>query len=114
VGRLRPELWRLKNWQLHYDNAPSHNSFVPAIFYENNIIVVPHPPYFSLLPQLKIKLKGRHFDTTTVIEAETQAVLKNTTCKIRLENGRSARNGEYARKGTTLRVMVGGKLKVSF
>jgi hypothetical protein len=27
VKRLRPELWRQKNWLLHHDNAPSHTSF---------------------------------------------------------------------------------------
>jgi hypothetical protein len=37
--------------------------------------VLLHLPYFSLLPQLKIKLKGRHFDKTKMIEAESQAVL---------------------------------------
>jgi hypothetical protein len=45
--------------------------------------VILHPPYspdlapcdFSLFPRLKIKLKGCHFDTTEVIEGESQAVL---------------------------------------
>jgi hypothetical protein len=37
---------------------------------QNNMTVIHHPPYFSLFPQLKIKLKGRHFDTNEVIEAE--------------------------------------------
>jgi hypothetical protein len=32
-----------------------------------------------LFPQLKIKLKGRHFDTTEVLEAESQAVLNTLT-----------------------------------
>jgi hypothetical protein len=41
--------------------------------------VIPHPPYFSLFPQLKTKLKGRHFDTIDVIEAESQSVLYNLT-----------------------------------
>jgi hypothetical protein len=54
VRRLRPELWRQKNWLLHHDNMTS----------------VPHPPYFSLFPRLNIKLKGHHFDTIQVIEAE--------------------------------------------
>jgi hypothetical protein len=30
--------------------------------------VVPHQSYFSLFLRLKIKLKGRHFDTIEVIE----------------------------------------------
>jgi hypothetical protein len=32
-----------------------------------------------LFPRLKIKLKGRHFDTTEMIEAESQAVLTTLT-----------------------------------
>jgi hypothetical protein len=45
--------------------------------------VIPHPPYspdlapcdFSLFPRLKIKLKGRRFDSKEVIEAESHVVL---------------------------------------
>jgi hypothetical protein len=37
--------------------------------------VIPHPPYFPLFPRLKIKLKGCHFDTVEVIDAESQVVL---------------------------------------
>jgi hypothetical protein len=44
---------------------------------EYDVTVVPllPLPYFPLLPRLKIKLKGRHFDTNEVIEEESQAVL---------------------------------------
>jgi hypothetical protein len=53
----------------------------------HNITLVPHPPYssdlppcdFSLLPQLKMKLKGHHVDTMDVIEAESQAALNTLT-----------------------------------
>jgi hypothetical protein len=41
--------------------------------------VVPHLSYFSLFPQLKITLKGSHFDTTEVIKAEWQVVLNTLT-----------------------------------
>jgi hypothetical protein len=41
--------------------------------------VVPHPPYFSPFPRLKMKLKGRHFYTTEVIQAESQTVLNTLT-----------------------------------
>jgi hypothetical protein len=54
---------------------------------------------------LEIKLKGRHFDTTEAIGAESQAVL-NMASRKNLQNGRSAGNGAYARKETTLRVVV--------
>jgi hypothetical protein len=45
--------------------------------------VVPHPPYspdlapsnFFLFPKLKMKLKGRRFQTVEKIQAESQAVL---------------------------------------
>jgi hypothetical protein len=40
---------------------------------------VPHPPYFSLFLQLKIKLKGRHFYTIMVTEAESQEMLNTIT-----------------------------------
>jgi hypothetical protein len=59
---------------------------------------------------LKIKLKSSHFDTSEVIEAESQAVL-NTLIKhgfqnVFKKNGRCAVNGSYAQKGTTSRVVV--------
>jgi hypothetical protein len=42
--------------------------------------VIPYPPpYFSLFLQLKIKLKGRHFDSIEMIEAESQVVLNTLT-----------------------------------
>jgi hypothetical protein len=41
--------------------------------------VILHPPYFSPFPQLKINLRGSHFDTIEVIEAESLAVLTSLT-----------------------------------
>jgi hypothetical protein len=40
-------------------------------FIKNNMTVVPHPPYSPPFPRLNINLKGSHFDTIEVIEAET-------------------------------------------
>jgi hypothetical protein len=55
-------------------------NFLPGNFLtKNNKTVITHPPYFCLFPQQKIKLKGRHFDMIAVMEAESQAVLKNCT-----------------------------------
>jgi hypothetical protein len=66
---------------------------------------------------LKIKLKGLHFDTIEVIDAELQAVL-NTVAEHDFQdafkNGRSAGNCAYMWKGSTLRMMVASKPKVSF
>jgi hypothetical protein len=70
-----------KDWLLHQDNAPSYTSFSPGQFFftKNNMTVFPHPPYFCLLLRLKIKLKGSHFGTIEVIEAESEAVLNTLT-----------------------------------
>jgi hypothetical protein len=65
---------------LHHDNAPSHTSFFTREFVtKKNTTFVSHPPNVSLFPRLKIKLKGRHFDTIEMIEAESQAVLNTLT-----------------------------------
>jgi hypothetical protein len=69
------EGFALKNWLLHRHNAPSHFFFHQGIFDKSNMTVGPHPPYFSLFPQLKIKLKSHHFDTLEVSEAESQVIL---------------------------------------
>jgi hypothetical protein len=62
-----------------------------------------------LFPRLKIKLKGRPFDTTEVIEAESQAFAENLT-----ENYfEDASKNTYVQKETTSRVMVASMPKVS-
>jgi hypothetical protein len=58
----------------------SHTSFFAWEFLsKNNIIIVPHPPYFSLFLRLKVRLKCRHFDTIEVIEARSQTGLNTLT-----------------------------------
>jgi hypothetical protein len=67
--------------------------------------VIPHPPYFSLSPQMKIKLKGHSFHTIEVIKAESQVVLNTITehdfQDAFKKNGRSTGNGAYVRKWAT-------------
>jgi hypothetical protein len=53
--------------------------FHQEIFDQKRYDCGPHPSYFSLFPRLKKKLKGRHFDTIEVIEAESQAMLNTLT-----------------------------------
>jgi hypothetical protein len=53
--------------------------FTREFLMKNNMTVILHPPYLSLFPRLKIKLKGCHFDTIEVIGAELQAVLNTLT-----------------------------------
>ncbi|PNF35319.1 hypothetical protein B7P43_G04817 [Cryptotermes secundus] len=56
-------------------------------FLSKVVTVVPHPPYspdlapcdLFLFPKMKIKLKGRRFDTAEEIQAETQTVLRVNT-----------------------------------
>jgi hypothetical protein len=50
-----------------------------AFFYQKQHDCHPPPTLFSLFSQLKLKLKGLHFDTIGVIEAELQAVLNALT-----------------------------------
>jgi hypothetical protein len=78
---------------------------------------IPHPPYFSLFPRSQVKLKVRRFDTTEVIEAESQGVLNTLTehdFQDHFKNGRSTGNGAYTQKGTTSSVMVAIRRKISF
>jgi len=89
VQRHRPQLWREQTWLLHHDNA-SHTAILTHQFLaKNKIAVIPHPPYspdlapcdFFLFPKMKLKLKGRRFDTIEEIQAETQKVLDTLTEK---------------------------------
>jgi hypothetical protein len=80
VQKLCPELWLQKNWLLYHNNALSHTSYFTREFLtKNNITVVLHPPYFSPFSQLQKKVKGHRFDTSEMIEAESQAVLNTLT-----------------------------------
>jgi hypothetical protein len=49
------------------------------LFTEINMTVVPHSPYLSPSPPLKIKLRCCHFDATEVIEPESQTLLNSFT-----------------------------------
>jgi hypothetical protein len=54
--------------------------FLPGNFFnKNNMTVVPHPPYFSFFPLLKVRLRGSHFHTFEVIEAGSQEVMNILT-----------------------------------
>jgi len=83
-----PDKWKKNNWFLHHDNAPAHTSLVVRQFLTSkNITVIPHLPYspdlapcdFCLFPKMKLRLKGRRFDTTEEIHTETQEVIDTLT-----------------------------------
>ena len=84
VRRKRPDQWRNNTWLLQHDNAPAHAALLTRRFLtDNDMTVVPHSPYshdlppsdFFLFPKLKMKLRGRRFQTLEEIQAESQAVL---------------------------------------
>jgi hypothetical protein len=61
---------------LHHDNALSDNSFSSREFLtKKSMTTISHPLYFSLFPQLNIKLRNINFDLVDAMEAESQAVL---------------------------------------
>jgi hypothetical protein len=76
--------------------------------------VIPHPPYspnlascdFFLFPKMKLKLRGRRFNTTEEIQAEPQRVLDTLTEKKRSKSGRDGGTGVYMREGTTSRAVA--------
>jgi hypothetical protein len=64
--------------------VPTHTSLKTTEVVTNyNMVIVPHPPYslylvpcdFALFPKLKMKLKGRRFETVPDIQRESQGVL---------------------------------------
>jgi hypothetical protein len=70
---ITPNFGDKNNW--YHDNTLYHTSFLTREFLtKNNVILYPIHPTF-LFPQLKIKLKGRHFNTTEVIETESQGTV---------------------------------------
>jgi hypothetical protein len=62
---------------------PPRRSGKPEFVTNNNMVIVSNLPYspdlapcdFALFPKLKMKLKGRRFETTSAIQRESQAVL---------------------------------------
>jgi hypothetical protein len=61
-----------------------HTSVLTQLFLTKcKMVIIPHPPYspdlapcdFLLFPKLKLKLKGRQFDTIEEIQGESQRVL---------------------------------------
>jgi hypothetical protein len=67
------------------------------------------PCDFFLFPKMKLKLKGRRFDTTGEIQAESQRVIDILTEKNFQELSKhwgDSGTGVYMREGTTSRVMA--------
>jgi hypothetical protein len=121
MQRLCSELWRQKNWLLHHNSILSLITFFTREFLtKNNMTIILHAPCsLTWLPVTFLfpHLKGCHFDTINVIEAESWAVLNILTehdFQDAYKNGRSTEKGAYLQKGTTFRVLVASRPKVSF
>ncbi|PNF38765.1 hypothetical protein B7P43_G14029 [Cryptotermes secundus] len=90
MRRIAAKFWRTNDWVLHHDNARPHTAYiVQESLAKNKMAVVPYSPYspdlapcdFFLFPKMKIKLKGRRFDTIEELQEETQTVLNTLTNK---------------------------------
>jgi hypothetical protein len=65
----------------------THHSLFDNFRTSKNITVIPHLPYspdrapcdFFLFPKMKLRLKGRRFDVTEEIHAESQEVIDTLT-----------------------------------
>jgi len=117
IRRKRPDKWQKTNSFLHHENAPAHTSLVVRQFLiRKNIAVNPTPQSpdlvpcdFFIFPKMKLRLKGRRFDTTEENHAETQEVIDTLT----FENFTDARNhgkhagiAVYMHKGNTSKETV--------
>jgi len=84
VRRKRPQKWQNQNFIIHHDNAPAHRSFKISQFFgqeqhDNDPLPLYSPDLapcdFFLFPKLKLRMKGRIFDTIEEIQEESQRVL---------------------------------------
>jgi hypothetical protein len=74
----------------------SHFLFHQGMFDQKQHDCHPPPTLLSLFPELKIKLKGRHLETTEVIGSESQALLNIPTehdFQVAFKNCRCTGNG---------------------
>jgi hypothetical protein len=78
IRRKRPDKWEKNTWFFRHDMTLVVRKFLTS----KNIRVIP-PPHspdlapcdFILFPKMKLRPKGRLFDTTEEIHAETQEVI---------------------------------------
>jgi hypothetical protein len=80
---VTPNIGKKRNGCFAMTNATSHTSVLTQEFMaKNKMSVTPHSSYspdlapcdFFLFPKIKLKLKGRLFDSTEEIQAESQRV----------------------------------------
>jgi transposase len=103
---------------LHHDNAPAHTSLKTTEFVtNNNVVIVPHPPYlpdlspsdFALFPKLQTKLTGQHFETVSDIQGNCKRysiALRKMTSMMLLKRGKNNGIAVYIPKETILKDMA--------
>ena len=73
-------MWGSGDWFLHHDNAPAHTALsLQQFLVENNMTVIPHPPYspnlapcsFFLFPHMKGQTKGNLFVDVSKVKKKT-------------------------------------------
>jgi hypothetical protein len=110
IRHERPDKWKKNNWFLHHDNAPARTSLVVRQFLDFQKYS-DSPPTCSpdlapcdvfLFPKKKLRLKGRHFDTTEEIHAETHL----RTSRNAWNHGKHAGIAVYMPNGTTSKETV--------
>jgi hypothetical protein len=83
-------MWPVAVFTMDQSKVPSHTSVLTQQFLvKHKMATIPHPPQspdlapcdFFLFPKMKLKLKGRRFDTIEEIQAESQKVLDTLTEK---------------------------------
>jgi hypothetical protein len=81
------------------------------------MVIIPHPPYlpdlvpcdFALFPKLKMKLKGRCFETVSDIKGNLKqysTALRKMTSTVLLKHGKNDGIPVYIPKETILKEMV--------
>jgi hypothetical protein len=81
------------------------------------MVIVPHSPYspdlapcdFALFPYLKMKLKGRRFETCLTSKGNRKqysTALRKMTSPVLLKRGKNDGIAIYVLKGTTLKEMA--------
>ena len=88
IWRKRPDKWHYNFWALHRDNAPVDALLtVQRFLASTKMTVILHTPYlqvpatcdFFLFVKMKLKLKGRCYDSTEQIHIKFQNVMKKLT-----------------------------------
>jgi hypothetical protein len=92
-AKTSPRTWREPTWLLHHDKPRLTLPSSPSSFWRNTNGCHPPTPYspdltlcdFILFTEMKLKLKGRRFDTTEEIQAESQRKFSKSRILVRSE-----------------------------